>query len=154
METTQPPKQAELRAPDNADSNTTNLLHTIRLRYPSPDTLPAIPLAIMLLGREVSTPSMTYSQLHATRLPAYIGQLRECGLGNAIVARNLPLTPKQKQRRYSKPFAAYHLTKPVIEQLGINALQWAQSVIALHGITFSDFPMAPSKQVLTGGLQG
>lgn len=124
-----------------------------KLRYPKPDTLPAIPLAIMILGREVSTPAMTYSRLHATRLPAYIGRLRDSGLGHAIVSRSLPLTPQQRQRRHSKPFSAYHLPKDVIERLGTDAVEWAERVVSFYGIEIDDFPAPPIEASLLDGLE-
>ncbi len=111
-----------------------------RFRYPSSDTLPAIPLALMLQGRAVSTPSMTFSQLAATRLPAYIEQLRDMGLGEAIIKGDLPLTPRQRMRKHSKPFAVYHLPPAIIDALGGKAQAWALAVLELHGVHEKAFP--------------
>jgi len=94
---------------------------------------------------------MTYSRLHATRLPAYIQQLREFGLGTAILARSLPLTPQQQTRKHSKPFSAYHLPHPIRQQLGDYARNWATDVLSLHGVQIDTFPIAPTLTNLAWG---
>lgn len=152
MENAQSPEKAELSAATTANISGNPHLKAIRLRYPDPENLPAIPLALMLLGREVSTPAMTYSKLHATRLPAYIGKLREMGLGEAILARSLPLTPQQQRRKHNKPFSAYHLPASVIEQLGEYGQQWALEVLRLHDVDIAVFPLPPADVIDTEEL--
>lgn len=123
---------------NNLPSNTSTA--PLRFRYPAADTLPALPLALMLQGRKVSTLSMTYSPLAATRLPAYIEKLRDLGLGETIVSRALPLTERQRKRKHAKPFHAYHLPPNVIAQLGVPAQKWAGAVLELWGVEPEDFP--------------
>jgi len=114
----------------------------LRFEYPEPDTLPALPLALMIQGRKVSTLDMTYSPVHATRLPAYIGRLRDFGLGDAIIARPLPLTAKQRQRKRSKPFYAYHLPPETIRRLGDYAQEWAAQVLEQWEVDPDRFPFS------------
>jgi hypothetical protein len=114
----------------------------IHFIYPNPETLPAIPLALMLLGKAVSTPALTFSNLHATRLPAYIGTLRQLGLGSAIIAQDLPLTAKQRSRRHRKPFAQYYLTPWLIHKERARGTPWALKVLELHEVDANHFPFS------------
>jgi len=118
--------------------------------YPNPETLPAIPLAIMLMRRSVSTLAMTYSHMHATRLPAYIQTLEELGLEKAIIAKDLPLTPRQRRRKHSKPFAQYCLHPSVISQEGEKGEQWALEVLRENGINVEKFPISKEWLELEG----
>lgn len=112
-----------------------------RISLPTDDTLPAIVLALMLQGRKVSTPALIYSAIHATRLPAYIGNLREDRVLSAfIVAKDLPLTEQQKRRRHSTPFKVYHLEPEAIMQLGTDGQLWARRVIKQWRVSANDYP--------------
>lgn len=108
-------------------------------RYPDVCTFPAIPLAVMLKGCDVSTPSMTYSHLKATRLPAYIETLEGMGLRGFINKSNLPLTKHQRSRGRGKPFAQYCLLPCVIVQEGERGQLWAEKVIAHNNLSIDDF---------------
>lgn len=120
-----------------------NNIASIAFRYPNPETLPAVPLALMLQGRAVSTLAMTYGELSATRLPAYICELRGCGWGHSIVMRNMSLTPKQKQRSHSKPFAEYYLSPEVIFLQGERGKSWAEKTLSINGVDSKFFPFSP-----------
>jgi len=121
--------------------------------YPNPETLPAIPLALMLMARVVSTPSMTFSQLAATRLPAYIDKLRKDGWGKSIWVGELPLTPRQRLRKHSKPFAKYWLEPSVIAAAGEGAQEWAEKVLRLHSVNAEAFPISNDWLAYVGGEQ-
>lgn len=108
-------------------------------RYPEACTFPATAFAIMLKGRYVSTPSMTYSHLKATRLPAYIETLEGMGLRGFINKSNLPLTKYQRSRGRGKPFAQYCLSPCVIVQEGERGQLWAAKVIAHNNLRIDDF---------------
>lgn len=124
---------------------------TESILYPNLETLPAIPLALMILARTVSTPSMTFSQLAATRLPAYIDKLRKDGWGKSILVGDLPLTPKQRLRRHSKPFAQYWLEPSVIVLADEAAQEWAERVLRLHHVNVEAFPFSKDWLEYVGG---
>ena len=107
---------------------------------PNYETLTAIPCALMVRRKRVSTPAMTYSEVSATRLPAYIESLRKRGLWRSIVARDLPLTPKQRLRKHSTPFAEYFMEPRAIEQLGEAAQEWALMTLRYHEVSEEKFP--------------
>lgn len=112
------------------------------LKIPSDDTIPARVLAIMLKGREVSTPSFTYSPIHATRLPAYIQRLEDMGFQGKIFTEPMPLTQEQLKQRYRKPFSKYYLDPEVIFSTGAKGQRWAESVLEKYDIDISRFPVA------------
>ena len=114
----------------------------LRFSYPSADTLPALAFAIMLKGREVSTPSFTYGEAKATRLPAYVDDLRQCGLGELIKVGDLQLTPLQRKRKHKKPFAKYWLEPFVIIYAGDMGQEWADKVLVLNGLDIESFPVS------------
>lgn len=129
-----------------------NNIPSVRFRYPNIETLPAIAFALMLQGRCVSTLSFTYgAELKATRLPAYILDLRRLGLGGAIIMRNLPLTPKQRLRKSSRPFAEYFLSPQIIIGLGDKAQEWAEKALLLNDINSKSFPFSKQWLELGGG---
>lgn len=113
----------------------------ISVRYPNADTVAAIPLAIMLKGREVSTPDTTF-KFKATRLPAYIFTLSELGLGESIIAAQLPYTKFQLTKKHKRPFAKYYLLPSLILQEGERAQVWADKIIAENNLCIEDFPIS------------
>lgn len=112
------------------------------LKMPKAGTLPALVLAIMLKGREISTPSFTYSKIHATRLPAYIQRLEDISYQGSIITEPLPLTESQLKRRYRKPFSKYYLDPALITDAGKSAQMWANEIIKEFEIQIDKFPMA------------
>lgn len=139
------PTKEKACAPTQAIPKQLNVLTLVdgaRVQFTSSryDTLNALTLALLLKGRDISTPAFTYwPEVNATRLPAYIQSLENAGLDGWIYSAPLPLTARQKRARHHKPFHHYWLNPKLIAQAASTAQHWADRVIRWHEVRQDKF---------------
>lgn len=111
------------------------------------DTINSLVLALLLDGREVTTPAMTYS-ISATRLPAYIDSIESKGLDGYIVSEPMPLTQRQIRRNSHKPFHRYYIPAHHLVGLRPVVLTWVANVLSYwldkEGLKLARFPVRAS----------